>query len=653
MMKRVLFASSRIGLSYAKSRKSSYISKPAQINRLLQSYIRVGFSTAVCDDVNVNLDELILEPVGIPGQESIKNFNLSEKTLKNLERIGITHLFPVQSQSFNVMMSGSDIVGRSRTGSGKTLAFALPIIEMLRISSSRSRFPKAIVLLPTRELSLQVQDEFKRIAPHIHTVNIVGGVSYSLQEAQLRKGVDVLVGTPGRIIDLVEKGSLSLSEIEISVLDEADMMMKFGFQEAVESIMSFMPNTRQCVMWSATFPKWVKTLSKKYMKDPVSIDLVGHDETHVPTTVTHKAIHAPSHSRMNVLENILQHTSDEGQIIVFTETKQEADEIATTMNVYGVRALHGDLSQGMRTSTIKGFRNGSVKILACTDIAARGLDISNVEYVIQYRLSRDKESFVHRAGRTGRAGRSGTNIVLFDRRDVDIVASLEKLYKFNFLHASPPDTSAMVQSTVDRMRKRLDSISPNTVRLFESAALNLFNDKGIDALSAALAVASGLDSKDLSSFSMISGKAQERTIEIAGLSSAREVQTLLFKTLGVSYQGVIHTLDDKFVLDFPEFKISSLVDLAERMGASVVPVSELPRLLVESTRGGFGRRRDAINVRDRRDGRGRSRTGFHGNGQNSRGRERLRTFNSFDDSFSNGRRQKNKLSHFSSANSYR
>ncbi|GLE04999.1 hypothetical protein PINS_up013983 [Pythium insidiosum] len=206
--------------------------------------------------------EVVLEPLpslssttGFVGQKEIDEFDMSETLRANLVNAGITHLFPVQAQSFDVMMNGSDIVGRSKTGSGKTLAFGLPIVQKLLTEKSSSRDPRALILLPTRELAQQVADEIKRVAPQLRTINVVGGVSYTLQENQLRRGADILVGTPGRIMDLVDKGSLSLDHVKVSVLDEADMMLKFGFQEAVETILGWIPGDRQCVMWSGDVPQ--------------------------------------------------------------------------------------------------------------------------------------------------------------------------------------------------------------------------------------------------------------------------------------------------------------------------------------------------------------------------------------------------------------
>lgn len=564
---------------------------PQQRSSALFSTLSTSDIAAALDDVS-EIEEVILEPLaaepllsGFVDQKPLSDFEMSQTTLRNLEKVGITHLFPVQAQSYAVMMNGSDIVGRSKTGSGKTLAFALPIIEKIIAKQSSSKNPRALILLPTRELALQVTEEVKRISPQLRTANIVGGVSYTVQENQLRRGADILVGTPGRIMDMVNKGTLNLEEVEVSVLDEADMMLKFGFQEAVETILGWIPQESQCVMWSATFPKWVNNMARKFLKKPVSIDLVGNDETHVPATVAHKAIHAPLRSRIDMLENVLRHHANGGQALVFTETKQEADEIANVLGGQNARALHGDLSQGMRTSTMEGFRNGSVKTLICTDIAARGLDIANVELVIQYRLPSDKESFVHRAGRTGRAGRSGTNVVFFDRFDVHDVLDFEKRYKFTFSHTSPPHVEHVLEGAVSDASKKLADIPRHASRMFDEAAQKLLDQQGVSVLSSALAIICGFDNKSLNAVSMITGKHKMQTVEVEGIKNARDITRVLSASTIEFNPRDVHSVNGKFVFDVPHDSVEDVRALFMADGGEEVTVAktvELPRVLVDN-----------------------------------------------------------------------
>ncbi|KAG1698630.1 hypothetical protein DVH05_014588 [Phytophthora capsici] len=611
------------------SRSSSlrvFAAVPGHASAAWYSSAPLDFGTAVVELEND--EDVVLEPLqGFVDQKPIEDFNLSQETQRNLQRAGVTHLFPVQTQSFDVMMKGADIMGRSKTGSGKTLAFALPIIETIVANRKNTRNPQALVLLPTRELAQQVHDEVQRVAPQLRTVNVVGGVSYTVQENQLRRGVDILVGTPGRIMDLVDKGSLSLEDVDVSVLDEADMMLKFGFQEAVETILGWVPEGGQTVMWSATFPKWVSSMANKFLKDPVNIDLVGDNDNHVPATVAHKAINAPLRDRIQVLENVLRLHAHDGQTLVFTETKQEADEIANKLPGQDARALHGDLSQGMRTSTMNGFRSGHVKTLVCTDIAARGLDIANVELVVQYRLPSDKESFVHRAGRTGRAGRSGTNVVFFDRSDASDVLDFERRYKFKFAHTASPRPEQMMTGALEDVTKQLTSLPKANAQLFDEASRAMIEEQGPGVLSAALALLCGFDSKKLMTLSMLTGRYRMQTVEVEGVQNARELNSLLSSFMDDRVD--IYPVDGgKLVFDIPQGKLEAL---QEHLSASspgnevtVAAAVEFPRMLID--RGGRNNRFGGNNRNNNRFGGNNNRFGGNNNrfgGNNNRNNNRF------------------------------
>lgn len=535
------------------------------------------------DFENDDLEELPKKRLSaeFDGKKPITEFGLSETLLSNLKKAGITDLFPVQVQSFSTMMEGVDLVGRSKTGSGKTLAFGLPIIEKLLSRSGSRRNPGALILLPTRELATQVSSELSRLSPQLKTVTIVGGVPYHTQESRIRAGVDIVVGTPGRIMDLFEKKTLSFEDVQFTVLDEADMMLKFGFQEAVETILSWVPETRQCVMWSATFPKWVTSLTKKYLKDAVTIDLVGSEEAHVPTTVSHKAINVPLNHRVVALQRILEKFASQGQSLVFTETKHEANEIANGLDGCNVQALHGDLSQGVRASTMQDFRKGIVKTLACTDIAARGLDIANVDLVVHYRLPNDRENFVHRAGRTGRAGKSGTSIVFFENQEYRDIKDLENRFKIQFAHAAAPDADDFRDSKIKEVTKRLQKVSDKSSDFLSDEATKLYEAHGIRIFSAALNLLCGFDKGNTLSVSMLTGKSNMLTIQVDGLTSVSQVSELLQSAIGVAAQRDIVSVNKKFIVDIP---YSSFTQLQESLqnnnvdGVTVSRVTELPHI---------------------------------------------------------------------------
>ncbi|KDO35219.1 hypothetical protein SPRG_00065 [Saprolegnia parasitica CBS 223.65] len=595
---------------------------------------------------------------GFIDQKPIADFGLSPRLLHNLEDAGITHLFPVQVESFSTMMDGKDIMGRSKTGSGKTLAFALPIAERLMADASRRmKNPRAIVMLPTRELAQQVEQEFRRIAPQLRTCLVVGGVSYTVQENQLQRGIDILVGTPGRVMDMMNKGALDLSEVQIGVLDEADMMLKFGFQEEVEAILGAMPEEKQCVMWSATVPKWVLSLSRKYLKDPVSIDLVGDDDSKLPSTVSHKAIVVTRDTKDHVLESVLHLYANGGQALIFTETKQEADELVAFLSTKtkGARVLHGDLSQNLRTATMKGFRNGDIRTLICTDIAARGLDIASVDLVIQYRLSNDKEAFVHRAGRTGRAGRSGVNVVLFEPRDLRDLQDLQKAFGVDFNHVSAPKPDALLAHAMTNVQTKIDDVHPDSRSAFDAAARALFTteEDGIQALSAALALIAGFESRGPTVYSMLTGQAQYQTVQVEAdrtWNADAISRWLADSKVNVSFNRIHKGTHNMFYLDIPAKQVAKVLARAEEEGVALSVVDELEKITMPGT---MSRGSDRFGGNSRFGG-GNSRFGNGGGrGNNSygdrrssspaRSNDRRSNYNAprFDSGFSNDRRRSN------------
>ncbi|KAJ0807484.1 putative RNA helicase [Helianthus annuus] len=286
-------------------------------------------------------------------------------------------------------MQGRDMIGRARTGTGKTLAFGIPILNKIVQYNEKhgGRNPLAIVMAPTRELAKQVEKEFYESAPNLATLCVYGGSPIQRQMSTLDRGVDVIVGTPGRVIDLLKRGALNLSEVQFAVLDEADQMLNVGFAEAVETILEYLPKQRQTMMFSATMPSWIVKLTQKYLKTPLTIDLVGDSDQKLADGITLYSITSEMRDRPSVI----------GPLI----TKS-----------FRCEALHGDISQNLRERTLAGFRDGRVDVLVATDVAARGLDVPNVDLVIHYELPNNSEIFVHRTGRTGRAGKKGRAIVM-------------------------------------------------------------------------------------------------------------------------------------------------------------------------------------------------------------------------------------------------
>ncbi|KAL2464928.1 DEAD-box ATP-dependent RNA helicase 53 [Abeliophyllum distichum] len=346
----------------------------------------------------------------------ISKLGISPDIVSALARKGISKLFPIQRAVLEPAMQGLDMIGRARTGTGKTLAFGIPIMDkIIRFNEKhgRGRNPLALILAPTRELARQVDKEFYESAPNLETLCVYGGMPISRQMDTLKRGVDVVVGTPGRIIDLIKRGSLNLSEVQFVVLDEADQMLNVGFADDVETILGRMTQKHQTMMFSATMPNWIIKLTQKFLKKPVTVDLVGDSDQKLAEGISLYAIASEKREKPAIIGTLITEHAKGGKCIVFTQTKRDADQLAYAMKrKFSCEALHGDISQNQREITLSGFRDGRFNILVATDVAARGLDVPNVDLVIHYELPNSSEIFVHRSGRTGRAGRKGRFVEL-------------------------------------------------------------------------------------------------------------------------------------------------------------------------------------------------------------------------------------------------
>ncbi|XP_039009830.1 DEAD-box ATP-dependent RNA helicase 53, mitochondrial-like isoform X2 [Hibiscus syriacus] len=370
-----------------------------------------------------------VEEKGSDGLE-ISALGIAPEIVSALNKKGITKLFPIQRAVLEPAMQGRDMIGRAKTGTGKTLAFGIPIMDkIIRYNAQhrRGRNPSCLVLAPTRELAKQVEKEFHESAPNLDTICVYGGTPISKQMRQLDYGVDIAVGTPGRIIDLLKRGTLNLTEVQFLVLDEADQMLQVGFAEDVEIILEKLPANRQSLMFSATMPNWIRSLTQKHLKNPLTIDLVGEDDQKLAEGISLYSVAADSRGKASILGPLITEHAKGGKCIVFTQTKRDADRLAYAMSRnFKCEALHGDITQARREATLSGFRNGLFNILVATDVAARGLDIPSVDLVIHYELPNTSETFVHRTGRTGRAGRKGSAILIYTREQSRALRVIEK-----------------------------------------------------------------------------------------------------------------------------------------------------------------------------------------------------------------------------------
>jgi ATP-dependent RNA helicase DeaD len=357
--------------------------------------------------------------------ESFADLGLAGPVLTAVAGVGYEAPSPIQAATIPPLMAGRDVVGLAQTGTGKTAAFALPILSRL---DREQREPQALVLAPTRELAVQVAEAFERYAvelPGLHVLPIYGGQGYGVQLSALRRGVHVVVGTPGRIMDHLDKGTLDLSRLRYLVLDEADEMLNMGFADDVETILAETPEEKQVALFSATMPAQIRRLSKQYLHDPVEIKVESRTKTAANIRQRYLLVSYPQ--KVDALTRILEVENFEG-MIVFVRTKHETETLAEKLRARGfsATAINGDVPQPVRERTVNQLKNGDLDILVATDVAARGLDVERVSHVVNYDIPTDTESYVHRIGRTGRAGRSGDAISFVTPRERYLLRHLEK-----------------------------------------------------------------------------------------------------------------------------------------------------------------------------------------------------------------------------------
>ncbi|XP_073125145.1 DEAD-box ATP-dependent RNA helicase 7-like isoform X2 [Henckelia pumila] len=434
---------------------------------------------------------------------AVSNFRISKPLRDNLKVKGIESLFPIQAMTFDIVFDGADLVGRARTGQGKTLAFVLPILESLTNGPAKAsrktgygRAPSVLVLLPTRELATQVFSDFEAYGGSLglNSCCLYGGSPYQPQQIQLKKGVDIVVGTPGRIKDHIERGNIDLRALKFRVLDEADEMLRMGFVEDVELILGKVEDASkvQTLLFSATLPAWVKQIAAKFLKhDKKTADLVGNEKMKASTSVRHIVLPCSSSARSQLIPDIIRCYSSGGRTIIFTETKDSASTLAGLLP--GARALHGDIQQATREVTLSGFRSGKFSTLVATNVAARGLDIDDVQLIIQCEPPRDVEAYIHRSGRTGRAGKSGVAVMLYDPRKSNF-SKIERESGVKFEHTSAPQPADIAKAAGLEAAEKITEISDSVIPVFKAVAEDLLNSSDLspaELLAKALANAAG------------------------------------------------------------------------------------------------------------------------------------------------------------------
>jgi ATP-dependent RNA helicase DeaD len=413
----------------------------------------------------VTADEAKSEP-----QSGFDGFGFSEALLKTLADKGYSDPSPIQKAAFPELMLGRDLVGQAQTGTGKTAAFALPLLERLE---SGQKTPQVLVLAPTRELAMQVADSFKAYAaghPHLKVLAVYGGTDFRSQISTLRRGVDVVVGTPGRVMDHMRQGTLDTSGLTSLVLDEADEMLRMGFIDDVEWILEQLPKERQVVLFSATMPPEIRRLSKRYLNDPAEVTIKTKDQD--GKLIRQRAITVPMSHKLEALQRVLDACGGEG-VIIFARTKVITLTVAETLEAAGhqVAVLNGDVPQNQRERTVERLRSGSVDVLVATDVAARGLDVERIGLVINYDMPFDSEAYVHRIGRTGRAGRTGEAVLFMTPRERRFIRNLERATGQPIELMEVPGNTAINQGRLDRLRKRLSEAANGVADNSEEGAL--------------------------------------------------------------------------------------------------------------------------------------------------------------------------------------
>lgn len=423
---------------------------------------------------------------------------LSEEMLRAAEQIGFTEMTEIQEKSIPVILEGKDVIGRSNTGTGKTAAFGIPAVEKIKKDSPEG--VKTLILCPTRELAVQAAEEirkFSKFMPWVKVSAVYGGAAMDRQIRELKRGANIVVGTPGRVMDHIRRRTLKLDGLETIILDEADEMLNMGFREDIEEILQYVPEERQTILFSATMPPEIMAITENYQKSPVVIKTLSKSRTVEAIDQSYYAV--SSGKKADALYVLWLYNAPKSSM-VFCNTKKMVDELTEFLASKGVKAagIHGDMKQLQRTTVMNSFKSGRISVLVATDVAARGIDVSGVDAVFNFDLPQDNEYYIHRIGRTGRAGKSGKAYTLVSgRKQVYAIKALAKYTKSEITEKQLPDKNEIIGSKLEAFAERIENycqrdIVPETDRLFQ-----LLSEKGISAEQIARALCSRKISKEL------------------------------------------------------------------------------------------------------------------------------------------------------------
>ncbi|HEU4843226.1 MAG TPA: DEAD/DEAH box helicase, partial [Burkholderiaceae bacterium] len=417
------------------------------------------------------------------------DLNLSAPLIKVLNEVGYETPSPIQAATIPLLLDNLDVLGQAQTGTGKTAAFALPILSRIDIKQTT---PQALVLAPTRELAIQVAEAFQTYATHIpgfHVLPIYGGQSYGPQLSALRRGVHVVVGTPGRVIDHLDKGSLDLSKLKTLVLDEADEMLRMGFIDDVERILQETPESRQTALFSATMPSAIRRIANTYLRQPKEVTVAA--KTGTAENIRQRYWLVSGMHKLDALTRILEAENFDGMII-FSRTKLGTEELAGKLQARGfsAAAINGDIQQAQRERTIQMLKDGKIDILVATDVAARGLDVDRISHVVNYDVPHDPESYTHRIGRTGRAGRSGEAILFITPREKNLLKSIERATRQPIGMLELPTIQAVNDVRIAKFKEQItETLAQGELEQFQSLIEDYEREQNIPAIEIAAALA--------------------------------------------------------------------------------------------------------------------------------------------------------------------
>ncbi len=420
---------------------------------------------------------------------SFKDLDLDKAVFKIINEVGYETPSPIQAQTIPLLLEGRDLVGQAQTGTGKTAAFALPILSNLNL---KQKDPQVLVLAPTRELAIQVAEAFQKYAKHLkgfHVLPVYGGQDYRGQIRALTRGVHVVVGTPGRVMDHMRKGTLKLANLSTLVLDEADEMLRMGFIEDVEWILEQTPEDRQIALFSATMPQQIRRIAKRYLDNPVEVTI--KEKTATAETIRQRFWPVSGLHKLDALTRILEAEIFDG-IIIFVRTKTATVELSEKLEArgYASAALNGDIAQNLRERTVNNLKKGNLDILVATDVAARGLDVKRISHVINYDIPYDTEAYIHRIGRTGRAGREGEAILFVAPRERRLLNAIERATKKKIEIMELPSTELINDKRIAQFKQKIsDTLASEDLEFFSQLIEQFQQEHNIPANEIAAALA--------------------------------------------------------------------------------------------------------------------------------------------------------------------